>query len=497
MRKIIFATALSFLCLFSAAQNVGIGTTTPIARLHVADSNVVFTGPVTIPATTIYNPPVQGPGSRMMWYPQKGAFRVGTVDGTQWDKNNIGLYSFASGYNTTASGQNSTVLGEGSIASGNWSFATGAFTIASANFSTAMGQSSTASAPFSTSIGGSCLASGSGSVAMGYNSKARSFGEIALGIYNTDYIAGSYYSSVLTDRLLVIGNGTSQDDKSDALVILKNGNVGIGTSTPNYKLHLGSSNNSFRIEGPALSGGVALSIGGHGDLQIDKPNLAGGRFIIKDNGNIGIGTTTPTQLLDVNGTIKTNDIQITNGAGVNKILQSDAIGIATWVNTPTPAHTIGESYGGGIVFYTYDNGQHGLIASPADQSTGIGINWSNGAYRYTGSTGDGLNAGAMNTSMIVATQMADNQTGNFAAKLCADYSVTVGGITYGDWYLPSKYELSLLFLQKSVLSGISIDSYWSSSELNNSSAWFQNSSMDLPSTLAKGDPLLVRAVRSF
>ncbi|HEY5591667.1 MAG TPA: hypothetical protein VIK55_11690, partial [Paludibacter sp.] len=36
--------------------------------------------------------------------------------------------------------------------------------------------------------------------------------------------------------------------------------------------------------------------------------------------------------------------------------------LTTLATIPT-AHTIGESYGGGIVFYIYDNGQHGLIAA--------------------------------------------------------------------------------------------------------------------------------------
>ena len=47
-----------------------------------------------------------------------------------------------------------------------------------------------------------------------------------------------------------------------------------------------------------------------------------------------------------------------------------------WFST---VHFIGESYGGGIVFYVYDNGQHGLIAATADQSTGI--QWYNGIVR--------------------------------------------------------------------------------------------------------------------
>ncbi len=42
------------------------------------------------------------------------------------------------------------------------------------------------------------------------------------------------------------------------------------------------------------------------------------------------------------------------------------------------------------------------------QSTGI--QWYNGTNRITSTTGDGLNAGAMNTAMIIATQIADNQS---------------------------------------------------------------------------------------
>lgn len=129
--------------------------------------------------------------------------------------------------------------------------------------------------------------------------------------------------------------------------------------------------------------------------------------------------------------------------------------------------TIGQSYQGGIICWLDATGQHGLIAATADQSEGI--QWSNGVLRITGAAGDGLGAGAMNTAMIVATQMADNQTGNFAAKVCADYSVTVDGVTYGDWYLPSKYELSLL----GTVGGFANNYYWSSTESSSSEAWVQ------------------------
>jgi hypothetical protein len=173
---------------------------------------------------------------------------------------------------------------------------------------------------------------------------------------------------------------------------------------------------------------------------------------------------------------------------------------ATGATGPTggyPIHTIGESYGGGIVFYVYDGGQHGLIAASADQSTGI--QWSNGIARSTGATGDGIVAGAMNTAMIVATQMADNQTGYFAAKVCADYSVTgTNGVYYGDWYLPSLHELSLLNSQKNVVGGFANAIYWSSTELDNSFAWFLDFGFNpTNSNVHKGSTFYVRAVRAF
>jgi hypothetical protein len=163
-----------------------------------------------------------------------------------------------------------------------------------------------------------------------------------------------------------------------------------------------------------------------------------------------------------------------------------------WVSN---THYIGESYGGGIVFYVYDSGQHGLIAATNDQSTGI--QWYNGTYRSTGTTGDGLNAGAMNTAMIVATQMADDQSGNFAAKVCADYSVTMGGVTYGDWYLPSIYELSLLYQQEVVVGGFGYSNYWSSSEYSAGLAWDQYFGDGVQYYDTKHAAISVRAVRAF
>ena len=168
---------------------------------------------------------------------------------------------------------------------------------------------------------------------------------------------------------------------------------------------------------------------------------------------------------------------------------------------------IGDSYAGGIVFWVDASGEHGLIAARADQSTGV--QWFNGAFKLTGTIGDGgVYAGAMNTALIIAQQTADAPGGNFAAKVAANYSVQENGtsactgaateICYGDWYLPSKVELNLLYQQKSVVGGFANYSYWSSSEYSSYGAWFQFFNDGYQNDDYKDDDLLlVRAVRAF
>jgi hypothetical protein len=60
--------------------------------------------------------PASGAGWRMMWHPQKVAFRAGYVDaGNQWDESNIGYYSWAGGALTKAAGIYSFAMGNSNI----------------------------------------------------------------------------------------------------------------------------------------------------------------------------------------------------------------------------------------------------------------------------------------------------------------------------------------------------------------------------------------------
>ncbi len=144
---------------------------------------------------------------------------------------------------------------------------------------------------------------------------------------------------------------------------------------------------------------------------------------------------------------------------------------------------IGDSYGGGTVFYLDGNGG-GLIALPYDignyGNSFPGQGWGctycsnlggSNSFYVDGADGTAIGTGYQNTIDIVEAYNQwheDNSTGGTnAAFQCAN--LTYEG--YNDWYLPSKDELSELF--SSGIGGWSPEAsyYWSSSECSIDQAW--------------------------
>jgi len=167
-----------------------------------------------------------------------------------------------------------------------------------------------------------------------------------------------------------------------------------------------------------------------------------------------------------------------------------------WVPT---THYIGESYGGGIIFYLYDNGQHGLIAAATDLATDMRWYAYNGGYVISMAYGNGIGAGTNNTNLIIS-RLGIGDGATYAARLCNEFSASVGGVTYGDWCLPSKYELNLLRNAKDLFGNFSSSFYWSSTENDANTAWGQNfDTTTTQSTMDKGTSASnhVRAIRRF
>lgn len=191
---------------------VGIGTLSPEAGLHVEDSTgVLFTSPAftsgSIPAA-----PAEGTGTRMMWYPGKGAFRVGYVTGNKWDTDSIGFSSFAGseakatndftfafGASSVASGNTAVAIGTSSRATGLGALAFGYNNTSSGTDAATIGQGNVASGQNSTAMGSGSVASGSWATAIGHGSHAENMHAVAIGYNNTS--SGS--------NATVLGNGST------------------------------------------------------------------------------------------------------------------------------------------------------------------------------------------------------------------------------------------------------------------------------------------------
>jgi hypothetical protein len=160
------------------------------------------------------------------------------------------------------------------------------------------------------------------------------------------------------------------------------------------------------------------------------------------------------------------------------------------VTVAAPVLAIGDPYQGGVIAYLDGTGQHGLIAAPVNQSSGI--RWYNGTNVVTGATALGLGTGSANTTAIIAAQGGTPAT--YAAGLARAY--TGGG--YTDWYLPSKDELNRLYALKVLGFGsLGSSSYWSSSEISATSAWTQIFGDGYQYGALKSTTIRVRAVRTF
>jgi len=88
-----------------------------------------------------------------------------------------------------------------------------------------------------------------------------------------------------------------------------------------------------------------------GGLIINTGGAATG--LIVDKGNVGIGTQTPAQKLDINGVVKMLGFSMSTSAGAGKVLTSDASGNGTWQDTA------GGGGGGTAIIATYTEGPYG------------------------------------------------------------------------------------------------------------------------------------------
>jgi len=301
----------------TSAGNVGIGTQTPAAKLDVASAATA--GDLLRIAGPTGGLRVQSNGSSPNVVAGFSGNTVGTRGGDTVSGGGQGgaINSAANtditvgvGVNTVGGGGGNTASNGAATVSGGWrntasnGFAAvggGEFNVASGLFATVGGGfENTASGQLATVSGGnSNTAQGSSSFAAGQFAQAMHNGTFVWG----DGTATGHFTSTAPDQFLIHASG----------------GVGIGTPSPSHQLEVVDAGSSGLRVQTNTTGGTVASFGGNGDFQIDAPGVLGGRFVVKEGGLVGIGTSGPAAVLEVSGSQPV--AQAGNGTDANRVLQ--------------------------------------------------------------------------------------------------------------------------------------------------------------------------------
>jgi hypothetical protein len=246
--------------------------------------------------------------------------------------------------------------------------------------------------------------------------------------------SGSYDIGVYSGDKFSIGRDTDTQEFT-----LSNGNVGIGTTTPSSKLNISSVSYNDHITltrssdelGITVSGGQLMFEGGvspfnnndrdlgrsdkhwreafvyslrsGGALQF-KTNGNNARMSIDTSGNVGIGTTSPSEKLDVVGSIKTTDkVKFYSSTSHYGSIYADSEGLN--LDTVANRHMIFKKANVEVMRIS-TSGNVGIgTTNPADKLDLYDVNDNVGMYFHTATSGtgggNGLRVGQNNANAFI------------------------------------------------------------------------------------------------
>ena len=279
----------------------------------------------------------------------------------------------------------------------------------------------------------------SATVSGGIGNEAKSYGEWVGGVYATNTEPNSAMVTIPTDKLFHVGNGTGDLNRSDAFLILKNGTTTLPSVT-NALIEAGSEKTivtkeyaysnyyNFKTNAPS----TATDIGRAGEIRITPTFIytcyENNKWVRSPSNTYTSETSNASALIETyRCTISTGNLY--EGyvvSGVTQTVEATVLVAGTYLLSTTA---------NGITF----------SASGTFPATGIntivfvatGIPLTNGSNNFTINTTPNctFNRTTLASNLVtVLGTIAGNTDCNskiISARLCTEYSVTVGSNTYG------------------------------------------------------------------
>jgi len=278
----------------------------------------------------------------------------------------------------------------------------------------------------------------------------------------TDWITGGTggVGGSGTDNYIPRWNGTSDLENSN-IYQSSGGNIGIGTSAPVDELHIIRSSAepvylrfTNTSTGHTLSDGFKIGINGSGSAfiyQLKALDIIFGtdntnRVVIKDDGDVGIGTTSPSELFHVDGNTRiegglhdgsgfggSGDVLTADGAG-NFSWQPAGAGSGLWTDHATNPYIYADNQN---YAQLYDMGEDiGYFFNNDGLTSGDGTGWNyinvkagfygltSGMYKYEAAL-YGFSTGLVDTTFGVV--------GSWSSSVWAGLGGYMGSQSYAAW----------------------------------------------------------------